>query len=135
MVNRGQVRPSTSEVAGVNGGPAPAGAHLDHKQELVLNGAPLAKGNISTLDATVNMSNGARVRSAIAGLADGTLITKFNYTVLSFGQVVTVLFQAHSYSTFMKNQQTVHPGFVSQNDLVRWVFTGNTAATRCPMCL
>jgi RHS repeat-associated protein len=133
VVNRGQARPSSSQVADVNGGPASSGSHLDHKQELVLGGAPLAKENIGTLDATVNMSNGARVKNAIAGLADGTVITKFNYTMLSWGGALTTITQGISYSTFMSNQDAAHPGSVNVDDMARWVFTGNTSASP-PLC-
>jgi hypothetical protein len=132
VVNRGQARPSSAQVAAANGGPAPAGAHLDHTQELVLDGAPLSKSNINPLDATVNTSNGARVKNAIAGLADGTVITKFNYTVLNAGGVLTSLIQARSYSAFLQNQQNAHPGYVSGGDMMRWVFTGATNATPPP---
>ena len=132
VVNRGQARPSSSQVAEVNGGPASSGSHLDHKQELVLGGAPLAKENIGTLDATVNMSNGARVKNAIAGLADGTVITKFNYTLLSWGGALTTVAQGISYSTFMSNQDAAHPGSVNVNDMASWVFTGRTSASPPP---
>jgi hypothetical protein len=132
VVNRNQPRPSSAQVAEVNGGPAPSGSHLDHTQEIVLNGPPLAKENIAPLDATVNMSNGARVKNAIAGLADGTVITKFSYTVLNFGSVFTTLIQARSYGIFMQNQENAHPGYVNVNDMLRWVITGNTKASPPP---
>lgn len=132
VVTRGQARPSSAQVAAVNGGPAPAGSHLDHTQEVVLGGSPLAKANIAPLDATVNTSNGARVKNAIAGLADGTVITKFNYTVLNVGSVFTAVSQGLSYSTFVANQEKAHPGFVSMNDMARWVFTGDARATLPP---
>lgn len=116
----------------MNGGPAPAGSHLDYTQEIVLNGAPLAKENIAALDATVNTSNGARVKNAIASLADGTVITKFNYTVLSAANAISAAIQARSCGAFMQNQERAHPGTVSMDDMARWVFTGNTSASPPP---
>ena len=132
VVNRGQIRPSSAAVADVNGGSAPSGSHLDHTQELVLNGSPLAKENIAVLDATVNMSNGARVRNAIAGLADGTVITSFNYTVLSAGNALLILMQGLSYNRFVQNQHAAHPGYVNMRDMERWVFTGDTRPSPPP---
>lgn len=136
VVNRNQVRPSSAQVAEVNGGSAPAGSHLDHTQELVLNGAPLSKENITPLDATVNTSNGARVRNAVAGMADGTVITKFNYTVLGVVNVYMTIRQGFSYNTFLQNQEKAHPGYINMNDMARWVFTGNTTPSPvpCPTC-
>jgi len=132
VASRGTARPSSAAVAAANGGAAPAGQHLDHTTEIVLGGAPLSKENIAPLDATVNTSNGARVKNAIAGLADGTKVTRFNYTVLSGGSVLTALIQARSYGTFMENQEKAHPGKVNMNDMARWVFTGETKATHPP---
>jgi hypothetical protein len=132
VVTRGTLRPSSAEVAAVNGGRAPVGQHLDHTQEIVLGGAPLARENIAPLDATVNTSNGARVKNAISGLADGTKITRFNYTVLGIGSVFTALIQGRSYGEFKANQEKAHPGFVSVDDMARWVFTGDTRATPPP---
>lgn len=105
---------------------------MDHTQELVLNGAPLAKANIADLDATVNTSNGVRVKNAISGLPDGTVITKFNYTILNAGGLYMTLRWAFSYNTFKQNQEKAHPGFVNSNDMMRWVMTGETKASCWP---
>jgi RHS repeat-associated protein len=129
VVTRSQPRPSSAQVAEVNGGPAPAGSHLDHTQEVVLGGPPLDKKNIAPLDAKVNTSNGARVKNAIAGLPEGTVITKFNYTILNAGGVYMMFRQAFSYSEFLKNQEEAHPGFVDRGDMMRWVVTGDTKAS------
>ncbi|HEX2834288.1 MAG TPA: RHS repeat-associated core domain-containing protein [Thermoanaerobaculia bacterium] len=132
VVTRGQARPTSAQVAAVNGGSAPAGSHLDHTQEVVLGGAPLAKENIAPLDATVNTSNGARVRNAIVNLAEGTAITKFNYTVLNVGGIYQTLRTAYSYNTFMQNQENAHAGYVNSGDMLVWVFTGDTRASPPP---
>jgi RHS repeat-associated protein len=132
VVSRGQPRPSSTQVAAANGGAAPAGMHLDHTQEIVLGGEPLASENIKPLDRVVNTSNGSRVKNAIAGLANGTVITKFNYTILSGGSVLTSLAQGLSYHEFLANQEIAHPGFLNPNDMLRWLTTGDTRATPTP---
>jgi RHS repeat-associated protein len=132
VVTRTQTRPSSAQLAKVNGGPAPAGSHLDHSQELVLNGPPLAKENIGTLDAKVNTSNGARVRNAVAGLAEGTVITRFSYTVLNAGGLYFTIRQMFSFHTFLQNQEKAHKGRISQSDMERWVVMGDTRASPAP---
>jgi hypothetical protein len=69
-------------------------------------------------------------------MADGTVITKFNYTVLGVANIYMTIRQGFSYNTFLQNQEKAHPGYVNMNDMARWVFTGNTTPSPapCPTC-
>jgi hypothetical protein len=84
------------------------------------------------LDGVVNTSNGARTGNAVRPLANGTVITGFNYTVLNAGGLYMTARWASSYNAFMQNQEKAHPGSVNMGDMMVWVVTGDTRASPPP---
>lgn len=59
------------------GNEVPAGSHVDHVQDLQLNGAD-ALHNMSPLDASVNTSLGSQIQQRIKDFPEGTRIGKVN---------------------------------------------------------